>query len=561
MFNFYNRYYIFRQNDGQFRDFRCDAANNLCSSILGRSGIWSDMNIIARDVHPYFCAEPGRDGFYHVLYQDNSGNINYSKTDGHYVKTFPVLGSRTPSVYNKHLRIVPLGDEVYMFYVLQHDNSFLLAYQQLKNNRPGTPKIVDYVSANSIPCTVLHDPDRNIYAFYQSYDGKYLQLGYKKFSTARKHWSDFTAVTKYQGDCEYPHAIMDPSGTIHLCYQRRAPKLFELVYQQKAPGRNLWSAETVLHSSVHPFDNASVLHVNDRIIVYWVRNDIIYWCSGSMSGDSWTRPARYGFQPGRRLRCISYTDLAAAGGPGYGDGPASRQRLGDGPSHSLSPGVFPGIVNDDGFTLAFMDAGGITGGRQFPHSRQLAVQGRDASGNELKSLVLNIFRKMQEKMGEMKAEWEEIKNEIPGLTSAYMELEKETEKLSLRLSLLENRLSQAAGQCGRTGLSGPAAGQDKSVLPEDCSGPAHGRPDRSPGYTGPVTPRQKTQQAADENAGATGTTAPAAGDRQKVHGTTEARETSAERPKPSLDPEAMKIWEEWQEPAEWTGGDVKTKGS
>lgn len=557
MYNFHSRHYIFRQSDGQFRDFWCDARQNLCSSTLGRNGIWGNVSIIARNVHPYFCVEPGRDGFYHILYQDGSGNINYSKTDGQYVKTFPVLSSRTPSAYNKHLQIVPLDDEIYMFYVLQHDNSFILAYQQLKNNRPGTPKIVDYVSGNSLPCTVLYDPDGNIYAFYQSYDGKYLQLGYKKFSTARRHWSDFTAVTKYQGNCEYPHAIMDPSGTIHLCYQRRAPKLFELVYQQKAPDRNLWSAETVLHSSVHPFENASVLHVDDRIIAYWVRNDIIYWCSGSMSGDNWSRPARHGFQPGRRLQCVFYRELHGGDGSGHtevsaaryrkGDGsPVSRE--GDGPSPSLSPGIFPGIVTDDGFSLAFMDSGGITGGQQLQRFRQSAFQGGDTSDSELKSLVLSVFKEIQDRMGEMKAEWDEIKREMPGLTNAYLELAKETEKLSIRLNMLENRLTQMNNQLRISGPSVNRPGPDRHGSHESVHESIHHGAGTIHDESGPDGTAQKPTAGAAENIGNVGSSAPGPKSREKSH------EIPNERPKPSLDPENLKIWEEWQEPEEWTGG-------
>jgi len=566
MFNFHNRHFIFRHADGLVRDFYCDHRQSICCSILGRNGIWSDVSIIARDAHQYFYAELGRDNFYHILYQDNSGNINYSKTDGQYSKTFPVLASKTPAVYNKHLYIAPLDDEIYLFYVLQHENSFLLAYQTVKNNRPGTPKIVDYVSGNSIPCAVLYDSDQNIYAFYQSYDGKYLQLGYKKFSTVRKHWSDFTAVTRYQGNCEYPHATMDPSGTIHLCYQRRAPKLFELVYQQKAPDKNLWSAETVLHSSVHPFENASILHVNGRIIVYWVRNDVIYWCAGSPAGDSWTRPARYGYQPGYRLQCVCFKDLLAGDSPGQGDGS----------SLSLSPGIFPGVVSD-GFNLAFMDTGDITGGQPFQQiPPPSAAATGDTSGSGLKSLVLSIFKEMQDRISEMKTEWEEIKKEMPGLTSAYMELAKETEKLSIRLNMLENRLAQINSQYRRTepspgtvkGSVQPAAdrfeptsaqgaptaeSKHPASVSEQAPVSVHGSAQAVQG--GPVTTSFKDVTHNGMKPSSTAKDHPAADDTAgTVPSETASHEAPAGRPKISPEPEWLKIWEEWKEPKEWSEG-------
>lgn len=559
MYNFHNRHYIFRQSDGQIRNFYCDTRQNLCCSTLDRGGIWSNATVIARNVHQYFYAELGRDSFYHVLFQDNDGNISYAKTDGQYVKTFPVLNSKTPAVYNKHLYVAPLDDEIFLFYVLQHDNSFLLAYQMLKNNKPGTPKIVDYVSGSSIPCSVLYDSDLNIFAFYQSYDGKYLQLGYKKFSTVRKHWSDFTAITKYQGNCEYPHAIMDPSGTIHLCYQRRAPKLFELVYQQKAPDRNLWSAETVLHSSVHPFDNASVVQVNDKIIVYWVRNDVIYYCSGSLSGDNRTRPARYGTQPGRRLQCVCYKDLWKGDGSALGNGSTDRD------SSALSPGIYPGVVSS-GFSLVFMDTGSITGGKPFQRSPSSAASGGDASGNELKSLVLGVFKEMQDKISEMDAELSELKKEMPKLKNAYMELAKEAQKLSIRLNMLENRLAQINNRRpespgirpeppgvrlespGRRPESIGSMPESPSVRPQPAK---HVSSEDDPGSTNKAMAAFWKDNASPGKEPAPDAVNEAA---NPVSPGTSPDNASARRPKPSLDAETLKIWEEWQEPREWSEG-------
>jgi hypothetical protein len=608
MYNFHNRHYIFRQSDGQIRNFYCDSRQNLCCGILDRNSFWSDATVIARNVHQYFYAELGQDNFYHILFQDNDGNISYSKTDGQYVKTFPVLNSKTPAVYNKHLYVAPLDDEIYLFYVLQHDNSFLLAYQMLKNNKPGTPKIVDYVSGSSIPCSVLYDSDLNIYAFYQSYDGKYLQLGYKKFSTVRKHWSDFTAITKYQGNCEYPHAIMDPSGTIHLCYQRRAPKLFELVCQQKAPDRNLWSAETVLHSSVHPFENASIVQVNDKIIVYWVRNDIIYYCAGSLSGENWTRPARYGTQPGRRLQCVCWKDLwTGDGSSNYRTGDSSANYRGTGTSFrhgdssafrgissgrdgsafgdvssgrdssvfgdvssgrdssALSPGIYPGVVSD-GFSLVFMDTGSITGGKPFQRSPSSAASGGDASGNELKSLVLGVFKEMQDKISEMDAELSELKKEMPKLKNAYMELAKEAQKLSIRLNMLENRLAQINNRRpespgirpeppgvrlespGRRPESIGSMPESPSVRPQPAK---HVSSEDDPGSTNKAMAAFWKDNASPGKEPAPDAVNEAA---NPVSPGTSPDNASARRPKPSLDAETLKIWEEWQEPREWSEG-------
>ena len=68
MFNFHNRHYIFRQSDGQIRDF-CDMESEPLLQHLGRNGLWSGATVIARNVHQYFCAELDRDDYYHILFR------------------------------------------------------------------------------------------------------------------------------------------------------------------------------------------------------------------------------------------------------------------------------------------------------------------------------------------------------------------------------------------------------------------------------------------------------------------------------------------------------------
>ncbi len=600
MFNFYNRHYIFRQSNGEIRDIFCDSRQNLCSCTLTRKGIWSEAAVLNRNVNPYFYAELDQENKYHILFQDSNGNINYSMLEGQSARTIPVLNSKTPSVYNKHLYIAPLKESIYLFYVLQHDNSFLLAYQLISKNKAGTPKIVDYVSGSNIPCALLYDSFSNIYAFYQSYDGKYLQLGYKKFNTVQKHWSDFSPVTKYNGNCEYPHAIIDSCGTIHLCYQRRAPKLFEMVYQQKAPDRNLWSSETVLHSSIHSFENASILQIDDRVTVYWIRDDVIYYSAAPLSGEGWSKPARYGSQLGRQFRCVCYKDQIEREAGGEAGGrficfPGDGSLKGDSPSlgdlSSLSPGIYPGIVSN-GFNLAFTNADSVVGGSPFP---QFPPSGKDAalpSEDEIKKLVLGAFKQMQESISEVRTGWSEAKKEMTKLTNAYIDLTKEIGKYSVRLNMLESKLSQLNNPYRKAesvlpginteNLNVPYSGTLKTreafAKPENYSHPDKSPAklietssgeyeiiDRMPGQNKksgePSAEKSSKNSEAAERLSKDSAAEALQRDstselpqKDTASGTLQKDITPSGKPGSSLDPDALKAWEEWQEPREWSEG-------
>jgi hypothetical protein len=520
MYNFFSRHYIFRRSDGEILDIYCNNRHDLCSARLGGKSILPEPTVIARDVHPYFYAEMDENNVYHVLYQDNTGNINYIYMDGQWSRVIPVLGSKTPSAYNKQLYIAPLKNNIYLFYVLQHDNSFLLAYQTVTKSRVGTPKIVDYVSGSSIPCSLIYDSNENIYAFYQSYDGKYLQLGYKKMDTARKHWSDFTPVTKFMGSCEYPHAIIDSNGTIHLCYQRRTQKQYELVYQQKGRDKNLWSAETILHSSVYPFENSSVIQTGEKIYVYWIRDDVIYYTASGISGSSWGRPARYGSQPGRQLQCICWKEQSA------------------------SPGIFPGTLSN-GVRLIFLDSPVSKTAPQLSQLEAFAREGGPYAG-EMKGMVMDSIKQLQEKIDEINTGWTGTKKELARMTNAYADLSRELGKLSLRLNLLENKIREisnpyrsavivAGDKVGDSSVRG-----DTGRSPEDASYspvPEHGS-----------APAEHVQDPENQK--------PAAEEAGKSSEKPAAEKTGkpSEKPGSSLDPEARKIWEEWQEPREWTEG-------
>ncbi|HEX2945065.1 MAG TPA: hypothetical protein VHT96_03840 [Clostridia bacterium] len=486
MFSLQNRQFIFRQPNGEVRSIFCDQRQNLCFNTLTRRGIWSNAAVLHKNVYQNFYAEIDQDENYHILFQDSGGNIIYSRLDGQNLKSVPVLNSKVPTAYDKQLCIVPFKNQVYLFYVLQHDNSFMLAYQMLANNRMGTPKVVDYVSGSSVPCSVIYDSNENIYAFYQSYDGKYLQLGFKKFNTAQKHWSDFMPITKYQGNCEYPHTLIDSNGIIHLCYQRRTPKLFEMVYQRKDPDKNLWSPEIVVHSSVHSFEKASILQTENRLVIFWVREDVIYYSESSIAGEGWSRPSRYSNQYGRSLQCICYKYLRPLPdriqdartrnsfkssqdepqsdhyGPQDGQYPSGSPDQRDEGRYvsSMAPEIYPGTAAN-GLKLAFVSIdqfGDLFGDRPSYPVSDYASEFREAgspspTGGDVRKIILDTFKQLQSSVDEVRVGWSENKKEMARLTNAYLELVKEMGKYTIRMNMLENQLKQ---------LKKPAARDDSA---------------------------------------------------------------------------------------------------
>ncbi len=170
----------------------------------------------------------------------------------------------------------------------------------------------------------------------------------------------------------------------------------------------------------------------------------------------------------------------------------------------------------NGFRLAFSNAGSA----RSPLSAQLAPAAiGSASGDELKKLILNVFRQIQDNISELSAGWTETKNELSRLMNAYSAMSKEISKYSIRLNMLENKLRQMNAPLRRTGT-------DEANIPGEVL----------------INIPQEHQATADR---------PTAGSNVKESSIDAAAEKKSA---PSLDPEAMKMWEEWNEPKEWIEG-------
>jgi hypothetical protein len=405
--------FVLRRSNGDIWNFFHDERQGLCYSNLTKRSTWSNPVTLHKNANPHFHVDMDQEDNFHILFQDNQGNIQYSYLSEDSLRTVPVLNSKTPTAYNKHFYIVPFRNNVHFFYTLQHDNSILLACQILSDGKAGSPKVVDYVTDSRFPCSVICDKSSNIYAFYQSSDGKNLQIGFKKYNLAQMLWSDFIPVTKYDGNCEYPRTVMDASGILHLCYQRHSAKLYEMVYLQKVPDKNLWTNEVVVHSSIHPFDNSSILWINDSIIVYWVRDDMVFYNAGAQSGTSWSKPLKLNFQAGRQLVCLHYKSNTVY--------EATRIVV-----HNI-PGSFVG-----GLRLAF---------------HQHLQENRDSlSGEDLRSLILDTLKLLKANIEELKEGESNIKEELSRLISRYDDLERDQIKSAVRLDFLEGKNKQITNE-------------------------------------------------------------------------------------------------------------------
>ncbi|NLC68052.1 MAG: hypothetical protein GX754_04550, partial [Clostridiaceae bacterium] len=318
--------------------------------------------------------------------------------------------------------------------ILIHNDKVLLTHQVLSNGTVENPKVVDYVYDSNVPCKAAQDKSGNIYVFYQSPGITSTQLGYRVLSRENKNWSAFTPITSPGTKCDFPSVVVDNSNVMHVCFQRQVQDQgqdqeqeqrkvqdqgqgqYKLVYKQKTPGENQWSDETIIHSSPYPFDNSSVLVIDEKVIVYWVRMNTIFYSYSNNRGNTWSKPARYNFLTAQKLTWISYNTNVP-----YESGRIAIRDI---------PGSFT-----NGFKLAFY--------------QDFLGNSPDSSADNLKIMVTDYFKYFKESIDTLNNEINTLSNEnkilktrLSEIETAHNNLIKEKEKLSIKLNLLEGRLKQ-----------------------------------------------------------------------------------------------------------------------
>lgn len=407
MYSLDNKQYILKLSNERIYNIYYDNRKGICYSTLNKRNNWSESVSLQPKAHKLFYADIDSVDNIYLLFQDLKGNIFISVLSNSSMKTIPVLSSKSPSAYNKFLSLIPLKNTVHLFYIIKHNENNILTHQILTDETVSKPKALDYVSANVVPYSVLYDKAGTIYVFYQASNGVLSYLGYKKYSIDHGTWGEFITITSHS-DCEQPNAVIDTKGIIHICYQRKNSNQYELIYQQKIPGKNIFTSETVICRSAYPFDNSSICISSNNVVIFWVKDDIIYCSTSGNEGSTWTKPSRYAFNYSRQLFCMHYK---------------SNNLL---ESSKFMANDVPGnYVN--GFKLAF-----------FPEDHGSTAN--YISSND-KNIIFQNIQSLKGDIDDFQDFKSEIKEKIQRNINNLQEFNKELTKIQVKLSYLENELN------------------------------------------------------------------------------------------------------------------------
>ncbi len=290
MYNPSSKQYVFKDSEGKLWNFFYDNSQGICYSVFSKRMSWSEPRVVQTEAYEQFYAEIDEKDCFHIIYQDKKGNIIYCfMQQNEIIKALPVLTSKSHSVFNKHLSLIVANGCVHIFFIIEHNGIYMLSYQTITDGVPVAPKKVDNITLLPNPYTVVFDLNDDIYVFYHISDGRNNQIGYKKYSTVNKTWSEYSQITMFSSDSQNPRVVVDRNGIYHICYVRKQDKQFQLVYQQKIPDRNMWTSESILAGSSIPIANISILSVKNSLVIYYLKDDALYSFTSNDSGSSFTK--------------------------------------------------------------------------------------------------------------------------------------------------------------------------------------------------------------------------------------------------------------------------------
>lgn len=410
MYNIKNKQFIFKQSTGKIFNFYYDLDKNLCCTAFTQKNTWSKPFIIAKNIYPNFFVEMCSNDSFHIIYQDSHGNLLYAYFNNEDTVHTPILKSKFPTPYEKQVCLIPKDSVIHFFFVLKAENKFILVHQTINNGAISNPKVIDYIVSNDFPYTVISDKGDNIYAFYQSFDDKHLQLGYKKFSPQQNFWGEFSLVSKYKGDCAFPMPLIDNENVLHICYQRKTSRSYELIYQQKLLDKNIWTDEIIIHASAYTFNNSYLISVDNTLIAYWLRESSIYFSTSKTAGTTWSKPTKYKSFKNRPLFCMKYVT----------NYPYENTRL----LTRYIPGNFT-----NGLTLTF---------------HELTFDNRNSFNdtNNFGNMLLENFKETNKNIENITEALESLVQTCNELKATQENLEKEVIKCTIRLTQAENQIKQ-----------------------------------------------------------------------------------------------------------------------
>lgn len=411
MFSINKKQYLLEFPGGELHNIFYKENSGICLSTF--NGTWRAPSVIAPDALPDFSAVLDGSGSLHILYRSESGGLTLMTEKGGKRYSAAVHTGIQKSDHIRAPGLLATDDKIYILYVLELLGKKTLFCQSYEAGKDvAGPRALDRIKGGTVPYRSAKTEDGRIHVFYRSPGGSYGRPGYRTLDTGREEWGEFIPISMDPEDsdssyCEILSVAADGHHSLHALLQKLSGQKCELVHMRLPGGPE--RLKKTLSSSPFSFGNSAILVLNDKLIVYWVRENKIFWSRSQDGGNSWTKPERYDFIDGP-LACFQL--LSAPAGRG---GSAYLNEL---------PGSF-----SENCRLAFID--------------ELGYEKEESElMNNYKDSIIGTLKMLSRSIDELNKSINEINDKIKSLEAGSKLLSIEASNQSAKMNLAEAEFSR-----------------------------------------------------------------------------------------------------------------------
>ncbi|MCR4434740.1 MAG: hypothetical protein QHH06_03965 [Clostridiales bacterium] len=407
MFEISAKQYIFKSSDEQVQNVFFKPGVGLCTRTMSTANTWSEPSVLLEDAVPGFSACLDGNDTVHIFCQMKDGSLIHIRSSENEWKASQLQKGRSLKNYCKFLNVVSMEHTVYFFYVVEEAGKNLLLFQSKSGGNLPTPSQVitslDY--SKKSPYRVLVRGN-DLYVFYSRTTGSWNQIGYQVYHEPENKWSPFYPLINNNKN-EKVHltsVLMDAQGRLHVCWQKTTPLKYELIYSRRDASSEIGKDYTVA-TAPSDFYNSSILSINGKIIVYWVRDKNIFYCISEDEGEKWSISKKYTSYSDALLYCIQYFQNSIDSGT------------------ELFTNELPGILAY-GYKLGFID------------DDSLERKERDRNMNDSQALIINTLKILTANVDDQKKLTDKLKHEMDEIEQRQRHSESELNKYIAKLDLI-----------------------------------------------------------------------------------------------------------------------------
>lgn len=281
------RQYILKNSLGVSYHVYFEQGRGLCIRMLSDSRIWSRGYVIDKSATNDFSVMLDKNDIFHFFFQTQDGRLMYGHGMHGQIKIQPILSSKDPTPWPKHVCLLLLEKTVLFFYVIKYKNRFLISMQFIREGVLSKPVAIDYVEGPNY--LSLLDKDGKCHLFYVGYDKEQMNLyhrvlkdDFSTFGLPEKIFSAKQNIRSLSGVCT-------GSNKIHIAFEVFSDDFCNIMYKnlsEDAKPASLYEGKTVPGHS-------GLVYNNGVIYLFRMLNGNIYFRSSENNGTAWFNDELY----------------------------------------------------------------------------------------------------------------------------------------------------------------------------------------------------------------------------------------------------------------------------